>query len=399
MTRLLLIGLVACCAPLSAGLWDCDRPSIPLDHFDAITGKFDRPPAEYYRAREARLGPELDVLPDAPNADDIQRIADALPLFDDAAVAALRCGELGRAIGLLDRKARLTEAIRPTFTARAAEATARTSANKAVCLRIRWRSARDTEDLRHARELLTGVLEGDRFNSDALWSLAEIEWLLEPPAWQPGSDPVFPNLLGLRDSSFRGELDDSAPARNNVAGCLQFLGRRVVYEGGWQDVDVMYAYSLALALTGRSKEALFAWFRVVELIDQGATTAVPGAPAPTALKRAMRTHVADVPDAAELEKLYVDARQATDEWLKSRNEYALALLQQGRHPDTDPEFWSAWNLQPPAPGPGEPSYDPAISTELLVGGLGGLLLVLMLILGVSVVLGRRTPAAPNVDEL
>jgi hypothetical protein len=397
MTRALLLVLLAA-APLHAGLWDRDRPVTLPDHFDTATGKFDRPPEDYYRRREARLRPLLDALPDAPSAADAERVADALPLFDDAVVAALRCGEVSRAMALLERENRLIAGIRGSLTARAADATARANANEAACLLARWHEGRRAEDLHGAVELLQGVLAADKYNLDAQWSLTETNWLLGAPAWHANAEPVFPNLLGLRDASFRGGLDDNAPARVGVAGCLNFLVRRIVYESGWHDVDVMYAYSLALALTGRETEALFAWFRVAELIDSGAATVVSGAPAGTALKRLLGKHLETVEGREEAERLYAELRRKTDEWHERRLQYTRTQLEAGRHPDTHPDFWAAWDAVPPSP-PAEMETDPAVSTTLLVGGLGGLMVVLLLILGFSVFLGRKTAPPPKIDEL
>jgi hypothetical protein len=402
MRALLPILLMFACSATSlrAGLWDRERPTTLPDHHDTITGRFDRLPDIYYSMRAERLVPELAGLPENPLTEqDIDRVVSALPWLDDAAVAEIRRGDYVRAIILLDKEARLADAIRARRTAHARDASRRAAANKAACLQYRWRQKQDVQDLRHARDLLAEVLADERHDSDAQWSLKEIEWLLAPPTWKSGADTVFPNLLGLRDAGFRGHLDDSALARNNVAGCLTFLVRRIVYEDGWHEVDVMYAYSLALLLSGHNEEGLFAWFRVVELIDLGATTHVQGAPAATLLKRLMGKHVEAIEGRQEAEKLYTELRRQSDAWAESRAAYATVQLQLGKHPDTDPAFWVEWNPNP-APQPDQSHIeDPAVSTVLLVGGLGGLVVVMLLILGFSVFIGRRTAPPPSVDEL
>jgi tetratricopeptide (TPR) repeat protein len=399
---LLLLVIASAAAPVQAGLWDRDRPETLPDVFDVITGRFDRFPEAYYTAREQRISTELAGLPAKPaSEEELQRVADALGLYDDAAVAALRCelrGSFSHAVALLSRKLELAEIIRPTFTARASAADQRTAANRAECLRQLWSRDQDARNLREASALLGEVLAHDRHNADAKWSLAEIEWLLAPPTWQEGADTLFPNLLGLTDASFRGSLDDSALARNNAAGALTFLGRRIAYEDGWHNLDIMYAYSLALALTGRGEEALFAWFRVVELIDSGSTTRVASAPTETQLKRLMGKHVEDVAGREDAEKLYAELRKQSDAWVASRAKYVSEQVALGRHPDTDPAFWSGWSLETPAQ-PERPEDDTEVSLTLLIGGLGGLVVVLLLILGFSVFIGRRSAPSPSVDEL
>jgi len=403
-----MLLLLGCAMPLCAGVWDRERPApdeLP-DVLEIVAGRFDRFPESYYRKRLERLLPGLDQLPAAApelSESDAQRISDALPEFDDAAVCCFRLGDFGRAIILLDRKLVLAEALRPTRTAVAQEAARHAKATKAACLQQRWRrDRRDAADLRQARDLLKAVLAEDPHDGDARWSLTEVEWLLGPPAWQPGPEPLYPNLLGLRDAAFRGERDDSAPARNNIAGCLTFLARRICYEAGWLEPDVLYAYSLALALTGRAEEALLAMLRADELLDSGAAMCVQAAPAPAVLRRMLHAHVADVPGREDAAALYAELRSQADAWLQRRNEYVAAGLDAGTHPDTHADFWAAWRPDDaplPEPGEGEETADPAVSAALLIGGLGGLMMVLLLILGFTVFVGRRTSPPPSVDEI
>jgi hypothetical protein len=396
---LLLIMLLA--APLHAGLWDRDRPEsdrLP-DAFQAATGRFDRLPTQHYQRRFERIEPLLPQHIQAENA----ALSDALRDFDDAAVARFRAGQYAEAIILIDRKAPLVTRMTTDHAAGARLHRLRGNANKAAFLMQRWldTTPADQSDLRLARQLLRETLERDPYEPDASSALAEVEWLLSNPRWVQGADPIFPNLLELHDAGFIGERGAQALARNGLTGCLTWLTRRIVYEGGWLDVDVMYAFSLALALNNQIEEGLFAYFRVCELVDAGRKTRVANAPVARALKRVMGVHLQDAPDREAAEQLYTELRKLADVWVESRNEYALQQLAAGRHPDVDPGFWAGWRPNDPEPQPGVvlPDDGPIVSTPLLIGGIGGLLIVMLLMLVATLMLGRKASPHPSVDEV
>lgn len=403
----LLAALLLLAAPLQAGLWDRDRPpdeALPAAT-DVISGRYDRLPAGFYQQRARRLEATLDALPEfsAENPftpEQIRQIADSLPAMDDAAVAQFRLGDYARAIILLDRKNRLAEAIRQVRTATAKEAGYRAVANKAACLAARAAQTPGTPDLRDARDLLTAALKAEPYNADAQWSLAEVEWLLSQPAY--GADEaLFPNLLGLSVAAFRGERNADALARHRVAGCIPYLCRRIAYEGT-ESIDLMYGLSLALSISGRDEEAVLAWLKLCEMIDNGAVSAVANAPAARGLKRAMGVHLGAIYERDAAEKLYAELSIQAEAWRLSRLQYLEQQLTAGRHPDTDPAFWAGWSLQDPALiQPGRPQEDaqPAISTALLVAGIGGLVFVLSLLLVFILFLGRNKSPHPNVDEI
>ena len=411
MPRLvLLVCVIGLAMPLQAGVWDRDRPSdesLP-SVLDTISGRYDSLPDAFYRSRLERIEPQLAALRlldlgQSLTADQIVTVADALPLLDDAAVSRMRLGDFGDAIILLDWKSRLADAIRPERTATAKQHSYRAVANKVACLKRRWLSSPhpDPADLKQAAELLEAALKDDPFNTDARWALVEIEWLKRGTRYEPGTDTVFPNLLGLQDASFVGERSESALARNKVSGCIQALMRQISY-GGERDVDLMYALSLALTLSGRNEEAIMAWLCICDLIDDGATSRVTGAPASKGLKQLLGVHLGKLEDRDAAEKLYRELCSKAENWRESRLKYLKEGLEAGRHPDTAPAFWSGWTLADkglPQPGRPENKPDPIVSTTLLVGGIGGLLVVLLLLLGISVFLGKRTAPPPSIDEL
>lgn len=403
----LLAAMLLLAAPVEAGLWDRDRPSddaLP-SAADVVSGRYDRMPAAFYQQRARRLEPTLDALPEFSaekplTPEQIRQIADALPAMDDAAVAQFRLGEFARAIILLDRKNRLAEAIRPERTATAKLAEYRAVANKAACLAARATQTPGTPDLQDARDLLAAVVKDDPYNADAQWSLAEIEWRLSRPAYAAEA-ALFPNLLGLSIAAFRGERNADALARHRVAGCIPYLCRRIAYEGT-ESIDLMYGLSLALSLSGRDEEAVLAWLKLCEMIDNGAVSAVVDAPAARGLKRAMGVHLGAIYERDAAERLYSELTSQADTWRQSRLMYLEANLKNGRHPDTEPAFWGGWSQQEPGvvlPALPQEPKDPAISTALLVAGIGGLVFVLCLLLVFILFLGRNKSPHPNVNEI
>lgn len=393
MIRGLLVLLTLCAGPLSAGLWDSDRPEALPDSYDLVSGKFDRPDEPYYEARIRRLSPTLES--------DLA-LESRLVNYDDVAVARMRLGQYADAIILIDRKSQLLETIRRDRTSLYREHRIRALANKAAFLVQRWRSSEraDASDLRSARELLELLVQEDAYNADARWSLAEVTWLLDPPAFREGEDPVFPNLLQLRDAAFRGTREESTLARNGIAGCLAWLERVIAYENGWTDVDILHAYSLALYLSGRPEESLFAWFRLCELIDAGSRSVVRGSPEPRVLKRLMGVHQQGQRDLNVAREVYNELRKGCDRWHESRTVYMRTQIAEGMHPDTHAGFWSGWKLDTAGEEAAtrEEREAATVSPMLLLGGFGGLALVLVAIFGATIFMSRKG-RAPSVDEL
>jgi tetratricopeptide (TPR) repeat protein len=132
-----------------------------------IGGRFDQPTNDFYETRYQRLKPLLA-------STDIKQ---AMPLYDDAAVALLRVGNFTDAIILLDRK---TVQAKLLTTAEAARAERTTLANKAACLVARYTSAdgQDQRDLQQALQLLDRLLQKDPYDTDAEFARREVKWHL-----------------------------------------------------------------------------------------------------------------------------------------------------------------------------------------------------------------------------
>ncbi|MCC7509819.1 MAG: hypothetical protein IT464_10625 [Planctomycetes bacterium] len=398
--RLWLLCILAC-TPVWAGIWDIDRPDDAAlqDVIAILGGRFDRPAPDFYRARLNRTRPLIEALPSPPTEADLPRILEALPLYDDAAIALMRLGEFNDAIILLDRKTLCAQQVKALDTAQGRKHHIRALANKAACLHARFQRDGTRDDLALARTTLREVLEMDTYNADASFALEEVAWLLSPPAYKGNNGLPFPNLLDFGYRQVSVTRGPGALAQFGRAGAVQHLCRRIVHGGGWRDVDVLHALSLALWVEGRDEEAITAWLRVNELTASGATSRVVSAPANPAA--AMAVHLGELTNTATQQSLFNDIRAAAETWVTERNAYATERIKQGQHPDTDPAFWNGFGAAPlPQPGvPGPEPEPPPVSTTFVIGGLAAFLVMLFVMGAMALHIGRRHPKAPTVDEV
>lgn len=384
---------------LHATPWDCDRPDATAleDLVTIMAGRFDQPEPAYYRARIDRLKPLIEGLPEQPTEAQLSAVLAALPHFDDAAVAMTRIGEHQEALVLLDRKMLRCAQVKVIDTAAGKRHHQRALANKAHALLDRYRKRGASEDLTLARAVIDELRALDRYDPEADWLLDEALWLQTPPAFDERAGQPFPNMLGITPAHLRLPRGQDTPAQAGMAGAAQWLALRIVHGGLWQDADAFHALGLALWLEGRDEEAITAWLRVNELVTAGGKSRVRNAPG--SLVKSMGEHIGELPNLEEQQRLFAEIRLAGDDWVKQRNEYAAPLLAAGRHPDTDPQFWAAFG-QPPLPQPGQtqPEVEPPVSMALLIGGISAFLVLLFVLAGFALFVGRRHPGAPTVDE-
>ncbi|HTE20506.1 MAG TPA: hypothetical protein VK689_19240, partial [Armatimonadota bacterium] len=107
----------------------------------------------------------------------------------------------------------------------------------------------------------------------------------------------------------------------------------------------------------------------------------PQAPTGSALKEWLGLHSHMVENTAPLDREYQELRREADARHRLRTEFMLARLQAGRHPDTDPGFWSGYR-DPRRPALSD--YSPSRAWAA-AGGIAALLVVA----GAGVVLWRR----------
>lgn len=342
----LLLGL-----PLSvaACLWDRDTPAQEAmgmpEVVAVLTGRFARNPPLFYEMRLARVAEHLRGYPDD------------LAAYDDAGVACDRLGRGDEAVAWMGKKrARLDglDAAEPSVK----EAWYRYHANLGTFLVHRW--ARDGADrakigeVKAARDEIAAAL---KINPNAhfgreKYQLKALEWIVDPPKVEGWGG--LPNLLGWSFDDIYGESTTPEEADAAVRG----LAGLVVLGNAWESVDIFHALNVALQRDsrgfergrdgGRNTLAYLAWLRCRELIDAGKGSMLPDAPRGEALKALLRR-----PDFVRtdmlLEPAFAKLRAEADAWQAARTAFLTKRLKEGRHPDTDPDFWRGYT-EPPAPG-------------------------------------------------
>lgn len=392
-TRLVLIALLLC-APLAASPWDRDRPG---DNFlpsvaDACAGRVDELPAAYYDARIERLEGLLKQ--------DALSSKDSLMLVDDLAVALLRRGQVDRAILWLDRKNAPTDALRDSNPRDANFHADRTAKNKAMCLIARWRVAGHMADLDDALDLLRRAESESRHLPENWFLVREAEYLRTRPEHR-GS--VLPNVLGVTEESFRGARSQGSLQRAKLNGAIEQLVRRVTYGGERNNPDLYYALSLACAMEGREMDAWLSALRALELVEGEIRLHCRHSLGPTALREAMTLHLTGKRE-QEFAGQLAGLREAANAWKVRRQQFVTGQLARKLHPDTHPEFWSAWREDDPAvavttpTGPTVPP-EPIVGTAMFIGGGAMILFLFLVVGGLAIYFARRHPPGPNVDEL
>ena len=346
----LAVGAAALLAGTGAALaclWDSDTLRVETkglpDVVRAITGRFERNPPRYYEMRLARVADRLESEPDD------------LPLYDDAAVACDRLGRDDEAIAWMAKKQARLDAWRGGEPLLANEHRYRTLANLGTFHAHRWfKSGADRANLDDLKTGRDRIAEAIALNPNAHFGREGYQLkildavLADRPAEASGSDlPLFLNP---------GETGEKAAAAVRALSALVMLGN------AWESVDVYNSLSAALVADGRrSSSAWLARWRAEELVDAGKGSFVAGAPTGEALKGRLFTPPGVPVSKEALARLYRKLRDEADAWHKARVEFMYARLSQGKHPDTDADFWADYH------DPGPPALDEDESLALGVG--------------------------------
>jgi hypothetical protein len=279
-----------------------------------------------------------------------------LEAYDDAGVACDRLGRGDEAIAWMNQKREQLdrlEATRPQVK----EQLYRYHANLGTFLAHRWvRQGGDRakiDDVKRSRDEIAAALAinpNAHFGREK-YQLRVIEWILNPPSASGSGD--LPNLLNWDPRAF-GALAEPKEADDAVRG----LAGLIVLGNAWESVDIFHALNIALQHDtlgfrkdpdgGRNTLAYLAWLRCRELIDSGKGSILPDAPKGAELNA--RLPKPDFLEAAGLlDPVFEKQRVAADAWQKTRTEFMVRRMNEGRHPDTDPEFWTGY-AELPAPG-------------------------------------------------
>ncbi|MBI1375597.1 MAG: hypothetical protein GC159_23035 [Phycisphaera sp.] len=355
-----------------ACLWDSDTLATEAKGLpgvvDIIVGRFERNPPLYYEMRLERATKDIDTNPADLNA------------YDDAATS---CDHLNRDDDAIDwmarKKAQLDDLTLPLKPDDRNDHTYRYYANLGTFFAHRWVKGgahRDNlDDLREAQRLIAAAIE---INPDAhfgreKFQLMAIEWLIDPavgPEEIREDEPALANPPIVQMIPVTSDID-STEAIKGMTGLIA-LG------AAWQSVDIFESLGSHLRHAGHASLSYVAQLRAEELKAAGRASLHPGR------KQYGGVYGAWIIDEymEQIESYYPLARAAADQWLDRRTAYVLERLKAGRHPDTDPTFWDAWDDEPKLPEmPGLRSklvasvrHDPTTLTgSLMIAGLVALL--------------------------
>ncbi len=334
-------GLAAVLVALGIGtgsaiacIWDRDTVAAEARGLpgvvEVLSGRFERMPPEFHRARLERVTRALAADPTR------------LDLYDDAAAAADRLRQGDLAVAWMVRKKDRLDAL---GAAAPAEHRYRHHANLGTFLAHRWLRAgaprESLDDLHQARQHIARAIDIDanaHFGRER-YQLMAIDWLLAAPVASQTEDWASATLFWaaapagstLRQSGFvwPGVLE-----RAGFQDAVQGLSGLIVLGDAWESVDVHLALGVALDSAGHAGLAFMARLRVEELIAAGRRSANPGldsARLQQMLERMGHTHVAH--QATRL--VFADARREADAWQSQRWQTVRQQLAVGTLSDPD----------------------------------------------------------------
>lgn len=329
----------------SACLWDSDTLAYELKQFpgvqEVITGRFDRNPPLYYQMRLDRVTSEIKTNPTK------------LELYDDAAVACDRLNRDDEAIKWMERKKAILDRT-PNK-----EHLYRYYANLGTFHVHFWaRHGADRNHMEFVDEASDEIAQAIEINPDAhfgreRYQLIAIRWISEGV---PGGHSLSPYIQAS---------DKDYKAQDAVRG----LCGLVVLGGAAESVDVFAAIRDRIPIT-RGTLAYFAQLRVIELLDHGATSL-------SGSENEYRKYFNLTRDPTVKDN-YKALRREADAYEQSRTDYMLALLKQGRHPDTDHHFWDGFReIAPPQ------AKDPNFIQRFLMNEMNSFFASLALVIAVS----------------
>lgn len=335
ITLVLSLFLTFYTSPVKACIWDRDTLASELqsvgDVRATISGRFIRNPPLYYEMRITRLQEELKT--------DQQNLGG----YDDIAVAYDKLGKSDEAIKWMETKGAILEKM-DADTPHVIEHRYRYLANLGTFWIHRWvnRGAdrKDLSDVQKAHDLIEHALKlnpAAHFNRER-YQLRFMKSLLAPVA-STRNDP-YPNFLGLRDDEFK--LRNMNGYGQDSAG----LSGLIILGNAWESIDVFRALQVSLRAEGHSSVAYLAQLRWQEIQQRGGRSLLGVAlPPPSNSFSSTRSKWED------LNGEYLFMREEAEGWARARTKYMMSRLQEGRHPDTDQNFWHEFNDYPPGARP------------------------------------------------
>lgn len=331
--RLGFLGFVAAVGSAQACLWDTDTLQAETQHFpdvvQTIIGWFPRNPPVYYQLRIDRRLRDIDANPRDLNA------------YDDLAVAYARLGEEQEGLAYLKQQRSVLESL-PQSSPDVIEHWYHYWANRGTLLAHDWihkgHSAEEIKELREAEQCIQKAL---KLNPNAHFGrervqLQVMKWLDEITI-HPDAD----NNLGryLAEETKLGDTYQNHREFDKTMNVVKGLDGLVVLGAAWESYDIYQAIAFLMSWAGKGRIATLAMSRCRELMEGGKHSLNPRGAGGTHLFLLWNTN-RELQPGEEAE--FAKARQSAEQENQRRLEYMMPLLKAGRHPDTDPTFWTGF---------------------------------------------------------
>jgi tetratricopeptide (TPR) repeat protein len=337
---LMAIAICSLVAPAWACLWDRDT----LKHeargvtgvVEVIIGRVERYPPLYYEMRLARVAAELEANPSK------------LDLYDDAGVACDRLRRSDEAIEWMARKKTQLDAL-AAANPLANEHLYRYHANLGTFLAHRWfRAGASREDLKDLEAGRAHIAQAIEINPDAhfgreKFQLLALDWVLTDPK------PTGSALSTIFDAD--PENDRAIRSTDERRKAIQGLTGLIALGDAWESFDIFAALAQVLAWNEDTSLSRLASRRLEEIVQSGGKSFsrhnYDSSEAENWPRIGPFTGY-EIHDSHVVDEFFHRARRAADEWRQARESFLLAGLNRGRHPDTDPNFWTGY-VERPAP--------------------------------------------------
>ncbi|CAG0993778.1 hypothetical protein PLCT2_02626 [Planctomycetaceae bacterium] len=298
---------------------------------DVVTGRFDRFPSAFYQRRI-----ELSQERIAANPGDFEA-------YDDMAVAYDRIGDDDKAVEVIERKRAALDARKKTTPSDEwKEHDYAYFANLGTFVAHRWfKQGAKTEridEMKRGRDLIARAIaiKPDAHFGREKYQLMAMDWILSGPRFD-GEE--LPSLLNLPAAIIRNGKPWGDQTGKNAREVAIGLAGLIVLGAAWESIDVTYSLATMLWVQGEEDDACLAILRCAELAGMGRKSIAAGAPTGAALEKLLMAALPVEGVRGKLASEFKDARVRADDWVKRRNEYLLAKMAAGLHPDTDKNFW------------------------------------------------------------
>lgn len=318
--------LLCSCVQAGACLWDYDTISSEAKEFpdvvDAIVGWFPRNPPLYYQMRVDRRQKELASNPTNFDA------------YDDVVVGHDRLEQDKRALQWLAKE----KSILPRADK---EHRYHYYANLGTVLAHDWaRSGARKENLAELREAEKAISKALEINPDAHFGRERVQlqvmtWLDHVREYNLGEPGDSHASLG----AFLDQESERTKGGNFDQRMIKGLVGLVVLGNAWESYDVYEALTMLLSKNRKGRIARLAHNRCLELKKKGHGTFASSEDLPDDMLPYSDTE----PEQQQWDnEQYLVLRQMADAEQKRRWDFMIPRLEAGRHPDTDPTFWSGF---------------------------------------------------------